>query len=86
MWTINMELDEQKLQILLKQAAQEGAREALRGVGLHDDDAGKDISDLRDLIDGWRDVRKTILATFVKWLTLGILSIIAVGVYTKWGK
>jgi len=86
MWTINMELDEQKLQTLLKEAAREGAQQALREVGLHDDNAGKDIADLRDLIDGWRDVRKTMLATFVKWITLGILSVISLGVYTKWGK
>lgn len=86
MWTIDMELDEQKLQTLLKEAAREGAQQALREVGLHDDEAGKDIADLRDLIDGWRDVRKTMLATFVKWITLGILSVIALGVYTKWGK
>lgn len=86
MWTINMELDEQKLQTLLKEAAREGAQQALREVGLHDDNAGKDIADLRDLIDGWRDVRKTMLATFVKWITLGILSVIALGAYSKWGK
>ena len=86
MWTISMELDEQKLQTLLKEAAREGAQQALREVGLHDDNAGKDIADLRDLIDGWRDVRKTMLATFVKWITLGILSVIALGAYTKWGK
>lgn len=86
MWTISMELDEQKLQTLLKEAAREGAQQALREVGLHDDNAGKDIADLRDLIDGWRDVRKTMLATFVKWITLGILSVIALGAYSKWGK
>lgn len=86
MWTIDMELDEQKLQVLLKEAAREGAQQALKEVGLHDAEAGKDIADLRDLIDGWRDVRKTILSTIVKWITMGILGVIAIGAWSKWGK
>lgn len=86
MWTIDMELDEQKLQVLLKEAAREGAQQALKEVGLHDAEAGKDIADLRDLIDGWRDVRKTILSTVVKWITMGILGVIAIGAWSKWGK
>ena len=86
MWTIDMELDEQKLQILLRQAAHEGAQQALKEVGLHDEHAGKDISDLRDLIDGWRDVRRSIVTAFVKWVTMGVLGLVALGAYSKWGK
>jgi hypothetical protein len=73
-----------ELEILLERAARRGAAQALQQVGLHDEHAGKDINDLRDLIDGWRSVRRTVISTITKWVTLGILGAIALGAW-HWG-
>jgi hypothetical protein len=68
---------------LLEQAAERGARRALERLGLHDDDAGKDIRDLRTLIDGWRTAKKTVVTTVVQWLTIGLLGAVAATIYWK---
>jgi Family of unknown function (DUF6127) len=75
-------MDEQQLNLLIERAAERGARRALESVGLHDENAGKDIHDLRTLIDGWRQTRSTITKTITQWVTMGILGALALGAYT----
>jgi hypothetical protein len=75
-------MDEQQLNLLLEKAAERGAKRALESVGLHDEDAGKDIHDLRSLIDGWRQTRSTVMKTITQWITVGILGALALGAYT----
>jgi 2-iminoacetate synthase ThiH len=72
-----------ELEQLVERSARRGAKEALASIGLHDEDAGKDIRDLRQLIDGWRDVKKSVVTTTVKWFVLVILGIISVGAWTR---
>lgn len=50
-------LREQDLELLLEAAATKGAKAALGALGLHDEDAGDDIRDLRKLMGNWRVVR-----------------------------
>lgn len=55
-----LSLTENELKALLEKSAQEGARLALGALGLHDDDAGKDIEDLRSLIKSYRAVKSAV--------------------------
>jgi hypothetical protein len=72
-------MDERQLDLLLEQAAERGARRALERLGLHDDDAGKDIRDLRTLIDGWRDAKRTVSKAIIQWATIGVLGLLTIG-------
>jgi len=74
-------LSQAELEVLLQQAAKRGAQEALSKLGLHDDEAGHDIRELRQLIDSWREVKLTATKTLVKWLMMGIIGIISLGAY-----
>lgn len=76
-------LTDEQLEVLLERAAHRGACRALKDVGLEDDGAANDIRDLRQLIDGWRDVKKSVIHTFAKWVVLVILGIISVGAWTN---
>ena len=67
----------------LDEAAERGAKRALESIGLHDETAGKDIHDLRDLIDGWRVTKKAFGQAVVHWATIGILGIITGILYLK---
>ena len=58
-----MEIDEARLIVLLNRAAEHGARKALLDIGLQDEDAGRDIHDLRKLIDDWRACKNTVFQT-----------------------
>ena len=79
-------LTKSEIEELLQQAAQQGAKEALSRIGLSDDDAPHDVRELRQLIDGWRDVKSTAIKTLVRWAILGILGILSVGAYVTLGK
>lgn len=81
---VNLKAEE--LEVLLDRAARKGAKEALRSIGLLDDDAHKDITEMRNLIEAWRDTRKSIWSTFVKLSTVGILTFIAGAVWMTMGK
>jgi hypothetical protein len=76
-------MENAELDALLERAAERGARRALESIGLHDDDAGKDIRDLRTLIDGWRTAKKAALTTISQWLTVGVLTAVAATIYWK---
>lgn len=69
------------LEALLTRAAKMGAKEALESVGLHDQEAGNDIRDLRTLIDGWRGAKSVVGQTVARTLTAGILGLMALGAW-----
>lgn len=64
----------------LERAAERGANKAMEKIGLHDENAGDDVRDLRDLIKGWRDVKKTAVQTVVRTATVFLLGAMAVGI------
>ena len=74
-------MDPAELAALLDQAAEKGARRALESVGLHDDNAGNDVRDLRNLIDGWRSAKKSALDAFAKWVTVGLITALVAGLW-----
>ena len=52
-------------------------------LGLANGSAAKDIRDLRDLLEAWRDARRTAWQTTIKAVTIGILAALLVGVAIK---
>lgn len=78
-------LTRDELNILVKEAAREGARQALAEVGLHDDTAPNDVRELRNLIDSWRSAKKTIGSTVLKMATSAVLIFIMAAVAMKLG-
>jgi hypothetical protein len=70
---------------MLDRAAKKGARAALEELGLHDQNAEKDLEEIRNLLTSWRDTKKAIWSTVVKVVTVAILTFIAgaVGFYVK---
>jgi len=81
-----MEITEEKLEAMLDRAAKRGATAALREVGLHDDDARKDISEMRSLLEAWRDTRKGVWSTMVKMSTVAVITFIAASLWMQIGK
>ncbi len=81
-----IKLTPEELEEMLDNAARRGAKEALRSIGLLDDDAAKDIIEMRNLIEAWRDTRRSIRSTVVKMTTVGVLTFIAGAVWMTMGK
>ena len=68
---------------LLDGAAERGAERVLAHLGLENGHAARDIRELRDLLEAWRDARRTAWQTTVKVITTGILAALLVGVAIK---
>tara|TARA_R100000951_G_scaffold101163_1_gene92278 strand:+ start:93 stop:347 length:255 start_codon:yes stop_codon:yes gene_type:complete len=76
----------EELEEMLDRAARKGAKEALRSIGLLDDSAQRDIVEMRNLIEAWRDTRKSIWNTVTKVITVSILTFIAGVVWMNFDK
>ena len=74
-----MEIKETELRIIIR----EEMKSVLKEVGLHDDNAGNDVRDLRSLITDWRGIKKTIFQTVARWGTLIVLGIMTLGAWSK---
>ena len=57
------------------------AKRALDSIGLTDENAAKDIQEMRSLLDAWRDTRKSIWNTTVRIATVAFLTFIAGAVW-----
>jgi 2-iminoacetate synthase ThiH len=79
--TYNLSKDE--IHEIVAEAARLGAKKALYDIGLHDDEAGSDVKELRSLLDSWRSAKKVAWKTVIQTLTVGFLSLLAVGLYFK---
>ena len=82
----NITLTIEQIEEMLDKAARRGAKEALRSIGLLDDDAQKDIIEMRSLLEAWRDTRKSFWSTVVKLTTVALLTFIAGAVWMTMGK
>jgi hypothetical protein len=81
----NVNMTPEEFEAMLDRAAKKGARAALEELGLHDQNAEKDLEEIRNLLTSWRDTKKAIWSTVVKVVTVAILTFIAgaVGFYVK---
>ncbi len=82
----DIKLSPEELEEMLDNAASRGAKQALRSIGLLDDDAAKDIIEMRSLLEAWRDTRRSVWSTVVKLATVGVLTFIAGAVWMTMGK
>jgi len=81
-----VKLSPEELEEMLDRAARRGAKEALRSIGLLDDDAQKDITEMRSLLEAWRDTRRSVWSTVTKLVTVGVLTFIAGAVWMTMSK
>jgi hypothetical protein len=68
---------------MLEEASDKGATKALCRIGLHDEDAVHDVKQLRNLLDNWRDTKKTVASTIVKVITVAILGFITLASWSE---
>ena len=82
---MSINLTPEELEAMLDRAARRGACEALKSLGLNDDDAQKDLHEMRSLLEAYRDTKKSIWTTIVRISTVALLSFIAASVWMQLG-
>ena len=68
---------------MITRAAKKGAKEALESIGLHDENAGDDMREMRNLLDAWRSTKRTVWSQIVKAATMAVLGAIAAGAFLQ---
>ena len=71
--------------IALRSIVREEMKTVLKEVGLHDEDAGNDVRDLRSLITDWRGMKKVVWQTVARAGTMVVLGLLMLGAWAKLG-
>ncbi len=70
---------------LVEEASEAGAERALERLGLQDARARRDMDELRELLQAWRDAKKSAGAAVVSWMVRIVLAAVVLGMAVKAG-
>ena len=73
------------LRALIEEASGVGAERALAALGLRDEKAGRDMLELRELLQAWRDAKKSAWNAVVTWAVRIFLAVLVAGMAVKMG-
>ncbi len=73
------------LRALIEEASGVGAERALAAIGLTDDNARRDMDELRELLRAWRDAKKSAREAVVSWLVRIALAVLVAGIALRAG-
>ena len=73
------------LRALVEEASQAGAERALGALGLDGPGARRDMAELRELLQAWRDAKRSAWQAVVSWVTRIGLALLVMGMAVKLG-
>ena len=73
------------LRAIVEEASELGARRMLGRIGLGDDTAEDDVSELRELLSAWRDAKASARKAAVAWIVRGLLALLLLGIAVRLG-
>ncbi len=73
------------LRALIEEASASGAEKALGALGLKDEKARRDMDELRELLQAWRDAKKSAWTAVVAWGVRILLAMLVLGMSVKLG-
>lgn len=73
------------LRAIVEEASELGAARMLARMGLNDDGAPDDLSELRELLRAWRDAKRSMWKAIVDWAVRAGLAAILVGIAMRSG-
>ncbi|MFK4874370.1 DUF6127 family protein [Novosphingobium sp. ZW T3_23] len=73
------------LRAIVEEASEVGARRMLSRIGLDDATAPGDLSELRELLQAWRDAKASAQAAAIGWLVRGMLALLLLGLAVRFG-
>lgn len=73
------------LRAIVEEASELGASRTLARMGLGDDHAGDDLSELRLLLRAWRDAKRSAWRAVIDWAVRGVLAVLVIGLALRGG-
>ena len=77
--------DRTTLRALIEEASELGAERALASLGLKDERARRDMDELRELLQAWRDAKKSAAREVLSWAVRILLALVVLGMAVKLG-
>ncbi len=73
------------LRAIVEEASELGASRTLARMGLSDEYAGDDLSELRLLLRAWRDAKRSAWRAVIDWAVRGMLAALVIGLALRGG-
>lgn len=73
------------LRAIVEEASELGAGRMLGRIGLEDDSAQRDVSELRELLQAWRDAKAGAQTAAIGWIVRGLLALLLLGIAVRLG-
>lgn len=73
------------LRAIVEEASELGALRMATLVGLDDDTASDDVSELRELLRAWRDAKASARNAAIGWAVRGVLALLLLGLAVRFG-
>lgn len=73
------------LRAIVEEASELGAHRTLMLMGLDDETARHDLSELRQLLQAWRDAKASARHAAIGWLVRGVLALLLLGLAVRFG-
>ncbi|HKR92525.1 DUF6127 family protein [Novosphingobium sp.] len=73
------------LRAIVEEASETGAKRMLQRIGLDDESAPRDLSELRELLQAWRDAKASAQAAVIGWIMRGVLALLLLGLAVRLG-
>ena len=73
------------LRAIVEEASELGAERAVARMGLDDPRARSDLSELRQLLQAWRDAKARAWKVAIAWVVRGLLALLVLGIAWRTG-
>lgn len=73
------------LRAIIEEASEMGAARMLERIGLDDETAPRDLSELRELLRAWRDAKASAQAAAIGWVVRALLALLLLGLAVRLG-
>jgi hypothetical protein len=73
------------LRAIVQEASELGAGRMLERIGLDDATARDDVSELRELLQAWRDAKASARTAAIGWIVRGLLALLLLGIAVRLG-
>lgn len=77
--------DRVTLRAVVEEASELGAERMLVRIGLADETAQQDVSELRELLQAWRDAKSSAQNAAIGWIVRGALALLLLGMAVRLG-
>jgi hypothetical protein len=68
------------LRAIVEEASELGAERMLQRMGLSDEGASEDLSELRELLQAWRDAKESVWRAVVDWAVRALMALVLIGI------